>query len=232
MSGDIKRVWVDKEEYTAESVIISTGASANLLGLENEGRLMGRGVSTCATCDGFFFRDKVLAVAGGGDSAMEEGTFLTRFASKVYIIHRRDEFRASKIMVQKAIDNPKVEFILDTVVTDVLGEDAVTSLALENTKTGETSNLPVDGFFVAIGHTPNTALFKGQVDMDEQGYILTSENKLNLSATNIPGVFACGDVQDRHYQQAITAAGSGCQSALDAEHYLEQREAETAMVAA
>lgn len=231
LQSEPKQVWIDKDLYTADSVIISTGASANLLGLENESRLMGRGVSTCATCDGFFFRDKIIAVAGGGDSAMEEGTFLTRFAKKVYIIHRRDEFRASKIMVQKAIDNPKIEFILDTIVTDVLGENAVTDLVIKNVKTEATSMLPVDGFFVAIGHTPNTALFQGQVDMDDKGYILTSTDKAHLSATNIPGVFACGDVQDSRYRQAITAAGSGCQSALDAEHYLEERAAKAEAVA-
>ena len=221
LTGEVKQVWVEDDLYTARSVIISTGASANLLGLENESRLMGRGVSTCATCDGFFFRDKTIAVVGGGDSAMEEGIFLTRFANKVYIIHRRDQFRASKIMVQKAVDNDKIEFIMDTIVTDVLGGDAVTGLQLKDVKTGQTSTLEVEGFFVAIGHTPNTKLFEGQVEMDEKGYILTSTDKSNLTATSIPGVFACGDVQDSRYRQAITAAGSGCQAALDAEHYLE-----------
>ena len=221
LSGETKKVWVEDDLYTTRAVIISTGASANLLGLKNESRLMGRGVSTCATCDGFFFRDKSIAVAGGGDSAMEEGTFLTRFANKVYIIHRRDEFRASKIMVQKAIDNPKIEFILDTVVDDVLGDGKVTGLQLRNVKSGQMTGLDVEGFFVAIGHTPNTRLFAGQVDMDEQGYILTVSDKHSLSATSTLGVFACGDVQDSRYRQAITAAGSGCQAALDAEHYLE-----------
>jgi len=221
LSGPIKKVWVEDVLYEAQTVIISTGASANLLGLENESRLMGRGVSTCATCDGFFFRDKTIAVVGGGDSAMEEGTFLTRFADKVYIIHRRDEFRASKIMIQKAADNPKIEFIMDTVVTDVLGNGAVDGVQLQNVNTEQQTNLPVDGFFVAIGHTPNTRLFTEQVEMDEQGYILTATDKSRLSATNLPGVFACGDVQDSRYRQAITAAGSGCQAALDAEHYLE-----------
>ena len=221
LTGEVKKVWVEDELYTAKAVIISTGASANLLGLPNESRLMGRGVSTCATCDGFFFRGKTIAVAGGGDSAVEEGTFLTRFADKVYIIHRRDQFRASKIMVQKAVDNPKVEFIMDTVVTDVLGKEAITGLKLKNTRTGATSEMPVEGLFIAIGHTPNTGLFRGQVAMDEKGYILTSTDKSHLTAANIPGVFACGDVQDSRYRQAITAAGSGCQAALDAEHYLE-----------
>ena len=221
LKGDIKKVWVDDELYLAKTVIISTGASANLLGLENESRLMGRGVSTCATCDGFFFRDKVIAVVGGGDSAMEESTFLTRFASKVYVIHRRQGFRASKIMLDRAQNNPKIEFILDTIVTDVLGDEIVTGVTIKNVKTGEEKVLPLDGLFIAIGHTPNTQLFEGQLEMDEKGYIQTSTNKSNVTATNIPGVFASGDVQDSHYRQAVTAAGSGCAAALDAEHYLE-----------
>ncbi|MFQ5578429.1 MAG: thioredoxin-disulfide reductase [Anaerolineae bacterium] len=221
LNGAIKKVWVDDTLYRAKTVIISTGASANLLGLKNESRLMGRGVSTCATCDGFFFRDKTIGVVGGGDSAMEEAIFLTRFAKKVYVIHRRDEFRASKIMVQKAADTPKIEFIMDSVVNDVLGREAVEGVQLKNVKTGRLSELAVDGMFVAIGHTPNTALFTGQVGMDGKGYILTATDKSNLSATSVPGVFACGDVQDSRYRQAITAAGSGCQAALDAEHYLE-----------
>ena len=223
LDGDIKKVWVDDDLYLAHTVIISTGASANLLGLKNESRLMGRGVSTCATCDGFFFRDKTIAVVGGGDSAMEEATFLTRFAKKVYIIHRREGFRASKIMFEKAENNPKIEFIINTIVTDVVGEDAVTAAKLQNTQTGELSELPIDGLFVAIGHTPNTELFKNQVTMDEKGYIITSSDKSHITATNIPGVFACGDVQDKRYRQAITAAGSGCSAALDAEHYLESQ---------
>ena len=221
LTGDIKKVWVDDEEYQAKTVIVSTGASANLLGLENESRLMGRGVSTCATCDGFFFRDKPICVVGGGDSAMEEATFLTRFASKVYIIHRRQGLRASKIMAERAEANPKIEFILDTVVEDVLGEEIVEGVKLKNVQTGEVSELKVDGVFVAIGHTPNTKLFNGSIETDDSGYILTSTDRNNRSATNIPGVFACGDVQDSHYRQAITAAGSGCTAALDAEHYLE-----------
>ena len=222
LDGDIKKVWVDDEEYQAKTVIVSTGASANLLGLENESRLMGRGVSTCATCDGFFFRDKPICVVGGGDSAMEEATFLTRFASKVYIIHRRQGLRASKIMAERAEANPKIEFILDTVVEDVLGEEIVEGVKLKNVQTGEVSELKVDGVFVAIGHTPNTKLFNGSIETDDSGYILTSTDRNNRSATNIPGVFACGDVQDSHYRQAITAAGSGCTAALDAEHYLEE----------
>jgi thioredoxin reductase (NADPH) len=223
LDGAIKKVWVGDELYQAESVIVSTGASANLLGLENESRLMGRGVSTCATCDGFFFKDRTICVIGGGDSAMEEATFLTRFAAKVYIIHRRQGFRASKIMLDKAENNPKIEFVLDTVVTDVLGDDLVTGVRIKNVNSGAETDLDLDGVFVAIGHTPNTKLFEDQLDMDGHGYIQTSTSKSQLSATNISGVFACGDVQDSHYRQAITAAGSGCAAALDAEHYLESR---------
>ncbi|MCK4762693.1 MAG: thioredoxin-disulfide reductase [Candidatus Aminicenantes bacterium] len=221
LSADKKIVRVDDDAYEADAVIVSTGATANLLGLENESRLMGRGVSACATCDGFFFKDKVICVIGGGDSAMEEATYLTRFASKVYIIHRRDQFRASKIMVKKAVENPKIEFILDSVPEDVLGEERVSGVKLKNKKTGAVSELTVDGMFVAIGHTPNTALFAGQLDTDEKGYIITKKGSNTQSATNIPGVFACGDVQDSLYRQAITAAGSGCVAAIDTERYLE-----------
>ncbi|RMF02254.1 MAG: thioredoxin-disulfide reductase, partial [Chloroflexi bacterium] len=221
LTGNIKKVWVDDEEYLAKTVIISTGASANYLGLENEQRLIGRGVSACATCDGFFFRDKVVGVIGGGDSAMEEATFLTKFASKVYIIHRREGLRASKIMAERAQSNPKIEFLLNKVVVDVLGDELVTGVKLKDTQTGTESELPLDGLFLAIGHTPNTKLFVEQVKLDDNGYIITSPDKTNVTATNLPGVFACGDVQDHHYQQAITAAGSGCAAALDAEHYLE-----------
>lgn len=221
LSAEKKVVWVEDEAYEARTVIIGTGATANLLGLANEARLMGRGVSACATCDGFFFKDKVICVVGGGDSTMEEATFLTRFASKVYIIHRRDQFRASKIMIRKAKDNQKIEFIMNSVVIDILGEEKVAGVKLENTVTHEISQLEVSGMFVAIGHTPNTQLFKGQLNLDEKGYILTSENKHQLTATNIPGVFACGDVQDSRYRQAVTAAGSGGMAALDAEKYLE-----------
>jgi len=218
----LKRVWVDAKEYQSKTVIISTGASANLLGLKNESRLMGRGVSTCATCDGFFFRDKVIAVIGGGDSAMEEANFLSRFGSKVYLIHRREDFKASQIMVDRTKANPKVEFVLNSVVEDVLGDAEVTGIKIKNVKTNETRELALEGFFVAIGHTPNTKLFAGQVDVDAStGYIRTSSNKSHVSATNIPGVYACGDVQDSRYRQAITAAGSGCAAALDAQHYLE-----------
>lgn len=221
LTGEIKKVWVDSDLYLARTVIVSTGASANLLGLANESRLMGRGVSTCATCDGFFFRDKTIAVVGGGDSAMEEATFLTRFAAKVYLIHRRQGFRASAIMLEKAQNNSKIEFLLDTTVTDVLGEELVTGVKLQNTVTGAESELALEGLFVAIGHTPNTQLFADQLQHDETGYLITSSDKAHVSATNLPGVFACGDVQDSRYRQAITAAGSGCAAALDAEHYLE-----------
>jgi len=223
LGGTVKKVWVDATEYQGKTVIISTGASANLLGLKNESRLMGRGVSTCATCDGFFFRDKVIAVIGGGDSAMEEANFLTRFASKVYLVHRREDFKASKIMVDRAQANPKIEFMLNSVLEDVLGDKEVTGIKVKNIKTGDVRDLPLEGVFVAIGHTPNTKLFAGQVDVAPTGYIRTSSDKSHVSATNIPGVYACGDVQDSRYRQAITAAGSGCAAALDAQHYIENQ---------
>jgi len=224
LSKDRKVVWEDENGYEAKAVIIATGATANLLGLESETRLMGRGVSACATCDGFFFKEKTVCVIGGGDSAMEEGTFLTKFADKVYIIHRRDEFRASKIMVKKAEENPKVEFILNAVPVEMLGEERVSGIRLKDTVTGKESDLDLDGIFVAIGHTPSTKLFKDQVETDKKGYIVTSSDKNKITYTNIAGVFACGDVQDSSYRQAITAAGSGCQAALDCERYLEESE--------
>lgn len=206
--------------YTAEAVIVSTGARSVMLGLEAEQRLIGHGLSTCATCDGFFFRDQEIAVVGGGDSAMEEAGFLTKFASKVTLIHRRDTLRASKIMQQRAFDNPKIEFAWNSVVVDVVGGTKVEALALRDTVTGEERDLPVTGVFIAIGHRPNTDLFTDQLDMDDAGYLVTGADR---STTNIEGVFACGDVQDHTYRQAVTAAGSGCMAAIDAERWLEGR---------
>jgi thioredoxin reductase (NADPH) len=218
--GSTKKVWVDEQVFESKTLILSTGASANLLGLANESRLMGKGVSTCATCDGFFFRNKVVAIIGGGDSAMEEANFLTRYASKVYLIHRRADFKASKIMVDRTKANPKIEFILDTVIEDFLGSDGLTGLKIKNIKTGVSKELPLEGAFVAIGHTPNSKLFKDQIKVDEKGYVVTASDKSHVSATTVPGIFACGDLQDSRYRQAITAAGSGCAAALDAEHFL------------
>ncbi|HLT22696.1 MAG TPA: thioredoxin-disulfide reductase [Bacteriovoracaceae bacterium] len=206
------------ETYIAETVIISTGASAKMLGLPGEKELVGRGVSTCATCDGFFYRDRIVHVVGGGDTAMEDATFITKFAKKVYIVHRKDTLRASKPMQDRAFNNPKIEFLWDTVVTDIKSDaGGVTGIVVENLKTGEKQERQTDGLFYGIGHTPNTAFLNGQITLDEHGFIKT----VNGPETNIPGVFACGDVQDSYYRQAITAAGSGCQAAIKAERFLE-----------
>jgi len=213
------RVQTADETITCRSLIIATGASARLLGLPSERALLGHGVSTCATCDGYFFRGKPIAVVGGGDSAMEEAIFLTRFASQVTVVHRRDTLRASKIMQEKAFANPKVAFEWNSEVEGVLdtARGEVRAIVLRNTVTNAVKELPVDGVFVAIGHTPNTSLFTGQLEMDPSGYLITHSG----SCTNVPGVFACGDVQDHVYRQAITAAGSGCMAAMDAEHYVD-----------
>jgi thioredoxin reductase (NADPH) len=213
-----KRVWVGATEYAAHTIIISTGAQARMLGLESEKQLLGHGVSTCATCDGFFFRGKEIAVVGGGDSALEEATFLTRFADKVTLIHRRKELRASKIMQDRAFANPKVEFRWNTVVEEAKGDGHLQSLVLRDTETDATSELAVSGMFVAIGHDPNTQLFKGQLELDADGYVVTAPGSMQ---TSVEGVFVGGDVQDRTYRQAITAAGTGCMAALEAERYLE-----------
>ena len=218
LASNPKRVWVGDAEYSAHAIIISTGAEARMLGLESEKSLLGHGVSTCATCDGFFFRGHEIAVVGGGDSALEEATFLTRFADKVTVIHRRKELRGSKIMQDRAFANPKIEFRWNSVVEDVKGDGRLEGVVLRDVETGALDELAVTGMFVAIGHDPITALFKGQLELDEEGYIVTRPGS---AATSIEGVYAGGDVQDRTYRQAITAAGSGCMAALEAERYIE-----------
>jgi thioredoxin reductase (NADPH) len=215
------KLWAEGEDEPTltRAVVIATGAKAKWLGLPGEQRLMGRGVSGCATCDGFFFKDKRVAVVGGGDTAMEEALYLTKYAAEVLIIHRRDQFRASKIMLSRARNNPKVTFLTDTVVEDVLGEDSVEGIRIKNLKTGAESELEVDGFFAAIGHAPATGIFEGQVEMDDGGYIIQHEHTM----TGVPGVFAAGDVSDKRYRQAVTAAGDGCRAAIDAERWLEEQ---------
>jgi thioredoxin reductase (NADPH) len=215
------RVWVEDEEYQARSVIVATGATARWLGLDSEKRLMGRGVSACATCDGAFFRDKHIFVVGGGDSAFEEALFLSRFGYKVTLVHRRNEFRASQIMVDRARDNEKIEFKTPYLVEEVLGEDSISGLRLRNTETDETEEVEAGALFVAIGHDPTTKVFLDQLDHDENGYLVT---RRGTTETNVPGVFAAGDVQDHVYRQAVTAAGSGCMAALDAERFLAAEE--------
>jgi len=226
-SGRPFTLWSDDEIFSADAVIIATGASAKLLGLPSEKEYMGYGVSACATCDGFFFKSLEVAVVGGGDTAIEEATFLTKFASKVTIVHRRESLRASKIMQEKAFKNPKIAFAWDSVVEEITGKNeggkkSVTGVRLKNVKTGVLSTLPVDGLFMGIGHQPNTDLFKGQLEMDPVGYLVTVGRS---TRTNIPGVFAAGDVADSVYRQAISAAGTGCMAAIDAERWLESRNA-------
>jgi thioredoxin reductase (NADPH) len=228
-SGRPFRLWADKQEYTADSVVVATGASALWLGLENETRLRGRGVSACATCDGFFFRNKKVAVVGGGDTALEEATFLTRFTDNVLLLHRRDQLRGSKIMQQRALDNPKIEVRWNTEVADVLGKDKVSGLRLRDTITGEELEEETEGLFVAIGYKPNTDVFRDWLQVDEKGYLVVNDQ----THTRIDGVFVAGDVHDHRYRQAVTAAGDGCKAAIDAERWLEaQGIAETATATA
>jgi thioredoxin reductase (NADPH) len=214
------KIWVGDQLYKTKSVIISTGASAKYLGLEQEQKYLGRGVSACATCDGAFFKNQVCSIIGGGDTAMEEAMFLTRFASKVYVIHRREEFRASKIMAKRVMEHPKIEVLWNTELTDIQGEKGVESITIFNNKTKETTKMKMDGVFIAIGHKPNTDIFKSQLEMDSVGYLKTQAKS---TYTNIEGVFAAGDVQDSHYRQAITAAGTGCMAAIDCERWLESQ---------
>ncbi len=211
------KIWIDEDEYRADTVIVSTGAKPLMLGIDKEWDLMGRGVSACATCDGFFFRGKDVAVVGGGDTAMEEATFLTNFAKTVTIIHRRDELRASKVMQERAKSNPKIKFLWNTQVTGIIGEERLKGLELKNTQDGSSSQIDTDGLFIAIGHQPNSELFQGQLDLRPDGYVVTKG-----VSTSVPGVFAAGDVQDSRYRQAVTSAGTGCMAALDAQHFLEE----------
>jgi len=219
-SGNTFRVWCGKEEYNSKAVIISTGASAKLLGIESEKELMGYGVSACATCDGFFYKDKKVLVVGGGDSAMEEATFLTKFAKEVVIIHRREEFRASKIMVDRALSNPKINVYWNSIISEIIGnkQDGVSGVMIEDSVKGDLREEKCDGVFMAIGHTPNSQLFEGCLELDSNGYIKTQPDS---TKTSIEGVFACGDVQDHIYRQAITAAGTGCMAAIEAERWIE-----------
>lgn len=221
LTGDVKSVWAGDEEFKARAVILAMGAAARYLGVPGEQELVGHGVSACATCDGFFFRDHDIAVIGGGDSAMEEANFLTKFAKSVTVVHRRDEFRASKIMVERAQNNEKIKFAMNKVVSEVLGEEngSVSGLILEDTVTGEKSELPVTAMFVAIGHDPRSEIVRGQVDVDDEGYVKVASP---TTKTSLPGVFAAGDLVDSQYQQAVSAAGTGCVAALDAEHYLAE----------
>ncbi|MGD2103087.1 MAG: thioredoxin-disulfide reductase [Acidimicrobiia bacterium] len=222
LSGSPFRVSVGADDYTAEAVVIATGAEARWLGIPGEQQLTGKGVSACATCDGFFFRDQELVVVGGGDTAMEEALFLTKFASKVTIVHRRDEFRASRIMATRAIDHPKIDVAWNTVVTEIHGEDKVTGVTLQDTVTGESREFRTDGVFVAIGHKPTTDLFVDQLDLDDNGYLIAGLD--GGTRTSVEGVFAAGDVADHIYRQAVTAAGTGCMAAIDAERWLAERE--------